>query len=116
MHSSRRSGPGSGAILGGAASSCPPWNSGSAVLEVDNIIASHSKMTLTNVIQVRCPHVQVEHPDKNQQRHYARVIIRLLEEEEVRRCIKDFAKEKGKRTNIKIVSMSFNSPPESPRF
>jgi len=58
----------------------------------------------------------VEQPDAEGMRDYARVKILLLEEEAVRRCIKEFAKKKGKRTNIKVVRMSFNSPPHSPRI
>jgi len=113
--SSRRSGP-NGASTSSNMIRCPPWDFGTAVLEADRIISPQSKMTLTAIVQARCPHVTVEQPDAGGRRNYAQVKILLSEEEAVRLCIKQFAKEKGKRTNIKIVRMSFNSPPDSPRI
>jgi len=111
--SSRRTGAG-GSAYRSSADACR-WGSGTAILEVDKLIKG-GRTTLTEMIKKSCPELNVQEPDDIGKRRYARVKVLLSEEQEVRRCIKGIAKEMGKRTCIKTVSMLFDqTPPNSPR-
>lgn len=111
--SSRRSGPGGGASRS-SGKECPAWASGTGILEADKIIKGN-KVTLAKLVLERCPSLTVSEPDGNGKNHYARVKFDLSQEKEVRECIKAIAKEKGKRSNIKVIHMFFDGN-NSPRW
>lgn len=104
---SRRSGPGN-VPLRFTASTFLPELDAYIILEADNIINPRKPQTLAGMMQKRCLGINVIQPDG--ERSYARVSVPYKEEEMARKCIQDIAAEKGKKTNVKVISMMFNSP------
>lgn len=87
-----------------------PRPMGHVVLEVDQIINARAgrNETLCNLIAGKCPRMEVSQPEGV--RHYARVKVQIADETIVRAVIKQIARERGKRTNIKVVERAFYSP------
>mmetsp|Transcript_25498 Transcript_25498/g.53900 ORF Transcript_25498/g.53900 Transcript_25498/m.53900 type:complete len:155 (+) Transcript_25498:638-1102(+) len=113
VKSSRRSGPGhNGRQADRTCSPEPdgviiPEPDGVIILEVDNLIKPRSK-PLAKLLEERCPEINAVQPDG--ERSYARVRVPFEQEKFARKCIEELAAEKGKRTNVKVINMLFNSP------
>eukprot|EP00427_Karlodinium_veneficum_P004524 CAMPEP_0169165826 /NCGR_PEP_ID=MMETSP1015-20121227/59625_1 /TAXON_ID=342587 /ORGANISM="Karlodinium micrum, Strain CCMP2283" /LENGTH=314 /DNA_ID=CAMNT_0009238455 /DNA_START=216 /DNA_END=1160 /DNA_ORIENTATION=- len=87
-----------------------PRPRGHVILEVDQIINARAgrNETLCNLIAERCPRIEISEPEGV--RAYARVKLPIADESIVRAVIKQIARERGKRTNIKLVEQQFYSP------
>eukprot|EP00928_Gymnodinium_smaydae_P025338 TRINITY_DN20218_c0_g1_i1.p1 TRINITY_DN20218_c0_g1~~TRINITY_DN20218_c0_g1_i1.p1 ORF type:complete len:564 (+),score=41.52 TRINITY_DN20218_c0_g1_i1:213-1694(+) len=87
-----------------------PQPQGYVILEADRIVCTRSgrEETLCSLIRERCPNMNVVQPDGD--RPYARVRVSLADEAVVRAVIKALARERGKRSNVRVIERRFDSP------
>lgn len=87
-----------------------PRPQGYVILEADKIVSTRPGRdeTLYKLIKEKCPNLGVVQPEGD--RHYARVRMPLADEAVVRAVIKSLAKERGKRSNVKVIERVYDSP------
>mmetsp|Transcript_32125 Transcript_32125/g.73984 ORF Transcript_32125/g.73984 Transcript_32125/m.73984 type:complete len:559 (-) Transcript_32125:55-1731(-) len=103
ISTARRSGP--------PARVCPTSLSAESrmvVLEADSLVKPKGRASLVQLLlefmqKGHCQYVQVEQPASSVARFYARVVVREEDEDVVRKCIKEIAKSRDKKTNVKKV-------------